>query len=271
MPLVPFASQKPWAGAICAKSATETHSPVVGERAIAAGIQTAGGSALGAGRTIFRLRADQPLCKRGKDVTTIMGPVTLEAMTDEEVLVLYGAGDPHAARELVGRLGPRALGFARRILGTHHGHEAEDLAQEALLRLWRAAPGWHSTGGAKVSTWLYAVIRNLAIDRMRQRQRQGGAPLGLEAAGDPVDPALPVEARLMQDERSQALQEALTRLPERQRIAVVMRHLEGCHNPEIAAVLGVGVEAVESLTARGKRALQAMMAEARGRLGLERD
>jgi RNA polymerase sigma-70 factor (ECF subfamily) len=62
-----------------------------------------------------------------------------------------------------------------------------------------------------------------------------------------------------QADRMAALDAALARLPERQRQAVVLRHIEGMSNPEIAEVLGIGVEAVESLTARGKRALKAAL------------
>jgi RNA polymerase sigma-70 factor (ECF subfamily) len=66
-----------------------------------------------------------------------------------------------------------------------------------------------------------------------------------------------------------AFQAALMQLPERQRQAVVLRHIEGLSNPEIAAVLDVGVEAVESLTARGKRALAAILAGRKDELGYD--
>ena len=68
-----------------------------------------------------------------------------------------------------------------------------------------------------------------------------------------------------------ALQAALDQLPERQRQAVVLRHIEGLGNPEIAAILDIGVEAVESLTARGKRALAAILAGRKAELGYEDD
>jgi RNA polymerase sigma-70 factor (ECF subfamily) len=76
-------------------------------------------------------------------------------------------------------------------------------------------------------------------------------------------------AGLIAGERAAALDAALADLPERQRQAVVLRHLEGLSNPEIAAVMDVGVEAVESLTARGKRALTARLAGRRADLGYE--
>ncbi|MBM3615740.1 MAG: sigma-70 family RNA polymerase sigma factor, partial [Alphaproteobacteria bacterium] len=91
----------------------------------------------------------------------------------------------------------------------------------------------------------------------------------LEEGAEPADPAQGVVEGLLQRERADALQAALADLPERQRQAVVLRHIEGLSNPEIAAILEVGVEAVESLTARGKRALTVALADRRSALGLE--
>jgi RNA polymerase sigma factor (sigma-70 family) len=68
-----------------------------------------------------------------------------------------------------------------------------------------------------------------------------------------------------------ALQAALAALPDRQRQAVVLRHIEGLSNPEIAQIMDLGVEAVESLTARGKRALAAQLAGRRDELGYTDD
>ena len=92
----------------------------------------------------------------------------MNAHEDEELLAAYAAGDAGAARALTGRLGPRVFAHAYRML---HGDraEAEDVAQEALLRLWRAAPSWKH-GEAKVTTWLYRVTANLCIDRLRRKR-----------------------------------------------------------------------------------------------------
>ena len=188
-------------------------------------------------------------------------------MTDEALLALYAAGDPVAARTLTLRLAPRVLGFAARLLGGDRA-EAEDVTQEALLRLWRAAPGWRA-GEAKVSTWLYRVVSNLATDRLRarSRHRQGA----LDDAPEVADDAPDAVAQMIEADRQGALARALAALPDRQREAVVLRHLEGLSNPEIGAVLGVGVEAVESLVARGKRALAQALAGQREALGYEGD
>lgn len=183
------------------------------------------------------------------------------AVPDETLLVLYARGDAEAARELTDRMLPRALSVATRVLGDRA--EAEDVAQEAMLRLWRIAPDWQ-TSQAKVSTWLYRVTMNLCIDL--QRKRRGGT-VALDDAPDPADNAPSAAEQLVAKARSDALQDALAQLPDRQRQAVVLRHLEELANPEIAEILGVSVEAVESLVARGKRGLTAALNQRRDDLG----
>lgn len=188
----------------------------------------------------------------------------LSDVSDEALLVLYANGDQGAARALTLRLVPRMLGYASRLLGDRA--DAEDMAQEAMLRLWRIAPDWRQ-GEAKVTTWLYRVVTNLCTDRQRARQRR--RQMALDDAPDIEDGSQSVEAGLIEVDRMAALNAALFQLPERQREAVVLRHIEGLTNPEIASVMDIGVEAVESLTARGKRNLTAILAGRRGDLGYE--
>jgi RNA polymerase sigma-70 factor (ECF subfamily) len=138
------------------------------------------------------------------------------------------------------------------------------VAQEAMLRLWRAAPGWRQ-GEARVSTWLYRVTANLCTDRLRRRR----GLVGIDEVAEPADPAPSAAERLQGEARLRALSDALAALPARQAQAVALRHLEGLSNPEIAAVMEIGVEAVESLTARGKRALAAALAARKAELGYD--
>ncbi len=182
---------------------------------------------------------------------------------DEALLARYAQGDNAAAAELARRHGGRLIGFAARLLGDRT--EAEDVAQEAMLRLWRVAPDWKS-GQAQVSTWLYTVTRNLCTDRLRKRRH---AKVGLDDVAEPPDPAPSAEDGLQSAARAAALQDALDALPERQKQAVILRHIEGLSNPEIGAVMDIGVEAVESLTARGKRALSRILAGRRAELGFD--
>lgn len=181
-------------------------------------------------------------------------------VSDDELIRRYAKGDAAAARALVERQAPRLVSLARRMLGD--AAEAEDVAQEAMLRLWRAAAAWRP-GEAKVGTWLYRVASNLCLDRLRRRRPTGELP---EDAADAGPSAL---AGIARADRAAALDAALAELPERQRLAIVLRHIEERGNPEIAEILGVSVEAVESLLARGRRALTARLAPRREELELD--
>ena len=186
---------------------------------------------------------------------------TEQEISDEALLTLYANGDASAARSLTLRLTPRVLGQAYRMLGNRA--EAEDVAQEALMRLWKIAPDWRS-GEAKVTTWLYRVTANLCTDRLR---RKPSVPL--DGAPEPPDPADSAEQVLQSRARSIALHQALLRLPERQREAVMLRHLEDLGNPAIAEIMEISVEAVESLLSRGKRGLHDALSRQKAALGFE--
>ncbi|EEW59277.1 MAG: RNA polymerase sigma factor [Tritonibacter mobilis] len=183
--------------------------------------------------------------------------------SDEALLVRFGNGDPSVAAELTRRLAPRVLSLATRVLGSRA--EAEDVTQEAMIRLWKIAPEWRS-GEARVTTWLYRVGMNLCIDHKRKAR---GGHVDLDAISEPPDPAAGAAEALQEGARRDALQEALMTLPERQRQAVVLRHIEELKNPEIAGIMDISVEAVESLTARGKRTLAKALAGRREELGYQ--
>ena len=208
-------------------------------------------------------RAPPPSGQTARRRAVIVGPMTRQAEagdgSDAALLALYARGDQAAARTLVARHAPRVFRLARRMLGD--GTEAEDVTQEAMLRLWRLAPDWQDGRGA-VSTWLYRVTANLCLDRLRRR-RETSVDVLPEVADEAPGAFGAIEAA----DRAAALEAALARLPDRQRLAVVLRHLEERGNPEIAAVLDVSVEAVESLLARARRALAADLAGRREELG----
>jgi RNA polymerase sigma-70 factor (ECF subfamily) len=182
---------------------------------------------------------------------------------DDVLLRRFASGDAAAARALTLRLTPRVHAHAMRLLGDRA--EAEDVTQEALLRLWRIAPDWRE-GEAKVSTWLYRVTANLATDRLRKKRG-----VALDSVPESEDDAQGPAGILQDKARAEALQRALAALPGRQRQAVVLRHLEGLGNPEIAGIMEISAEAVESLLARGKRALTAALSGQRAELGYEDD
>ena len=180
--------------------------------------------------------------------------------SDDALMVLFANGDGQAAAVLAQRHTSRVLALAVRMLGDRA--EAEDVAQEAMLRLWKIAPDWRQ-GEAKVSTWLYRVAANLCTDRLRRRRSTD-----LDAIPEPEDDAPSVEARMIGRDRVAAVRAAIDALPERQRLAMSLRFLQELPNPEVAAVMETTVEAVESLLARGKRTLAAGLAEARDDLGV---
>lgn len=185
-------------------------------------------------------------------------------VSDADLLAAYAGGDTRAATELTVRLLPRVLAQATRMLGDRT--EAEDAAQDAMMRLWRIAPDWR-TGEAEVSTWLYRVTANLCTDRLRKRRRNQP----LDAVDEPADTTPGAADQMQNAARMQTLSDALAQLPDRQAQAVSLRHLEGLSNPEIAAVMDISVRSVESLTARGKRALAAILAGRRNELGYDDD
>lgn len=182
-------------------------------------------------------------------------PSGMQDQGDEDLLVLVGGGDRQAYRILVERHGRRVLGMARRMTGNLA--EAEDVAQEAFLRVWQRAADWREKG-AKFSTWLYRVVMNLCLDRKRRKPM---APL--EAAGDPADERPDAETTLAAAERSQQVEAALARLPDRQRAALVLSYYEGLNNAAAAEALEISVAALESLLVRARRSLRAEL-ETRG-------
>lgn len=185
-----------------------------------------------------------------------------EDAPDEALLVAFANGDGAAGRVLLGRLAPKLFSHAARVLGDRA--EAEDVVQETMLRLWKIAADWRQDE-AKVSTWAYRVAVNLCTDRLRSRTRR--PHIGIDGISEPVAPIESAVEHMTDAARNDALDRALKTLPDRQRQAVVLRHLEGLSNPEIASIMDIGVEAVESLTARGKRALSAALAGRKEELG----
>jgi RNA polymerase sigma factor (sigma-70 family) len=186
-------------------------------------------------------------------------------ISDDALMVLFANGDAQAAGVLALRHTGRVLALATRLLGDLA--EAEDVAQEAMMRLWKIAPEWRQ-GEAKVSTWLYRVASNLCTDRLRKYSGKRRME-DIDAVAEPMDQAPSVEADLIGRDRAAALQGALENLPKRQREAVTLRYLQELTNPEVAEIMDVSVEAVESLISRGKRALAVSLTPRQDELGLE--
>jgi RNA polymerase sigma-70 factor, ECF subfamily len=175
----------------------------------------------------------------------------LDSMRDAELLDRVCQGDEHAFRFLVSRHLQRVVAVARHMLGD--ASEAEDVAQDAFLRLWRNA-GSLDVPASGLGGWLYRVTANLSLDRLRARKPGNADGLELLPA-----PATQLKA-LSERQLGARVELALAGLPERQRLALVLCHYEGLDMAEAGAIIGVSVEAIESLLARGRRTLKTVLA-----------
>ena len=170
---------------------------------------------------------------------------------DADLMRRIAGGEPGACREVVDRHLSAVHGFAWRMLGDNH--EAEDVAQEAFLKLWRQARKWQPK--AQISTWLRRVAYNACIDRLRK----------LKPTDDIHDMPLPdtgpnPEVQAVQASVSAQVMAAIEELPERQRAALMLAHYDGLGNIETAAAMETTVEAVESLLGRARRTLKKSLA-----------
>ena len=167
--------------------------------------------------------------------------------TDNVLLIAFANGDCQAAQQLTERLLPKIYAHAYHRLGNIA--DAEDMTQEAFLKLWKFAPKWKQDR-AQVSTWLYRVVSNLCKDRYRRASLEN-----LGNAQEPIDGTQSAPDKIDEQYRQKALYDAMSMLHENQRLAVQLRHIDELTNPQIAEIMELSVEAVESLTARGKRKL----------------
>lgn len=171
-------------------------------------------------------------------------------------------GDAAAARLVVGQHLAPITRYSFRMLGD--AAEAEDIAQETFLRLWRDLSRWESR--AKLATWLHRVAHNLCIDRIRSRRT---APL--VTAPEPLDPGGEAGEQMEAIQQSRAVAAALAELPERQRAAVTLVYHQGLSNRQAAEVLGVDVDALESLLVRGRQNLRKRLVQGSSHSAADRD
>lgn len=171
---------------------------------------------------------------------------------DADLVRRVAAGEPAAMRAMVAAKLPRLLALATRMLGDRA--EAEDVAQETFLRIWKYAGTWRQ-GRAKFDTWTHRVALNLCHDRLRRRKEI--------AMADPPEIAdtapLPDAGLGAEEAERRRVERALQAIAPRQREAIVLVYYQEMSNIEAAAVMQVSVDALESLLARGRRALQQML------------
>ncbi len=172
-------------------------------------------------------------------------------------------GEPAAIREATEQFLPMVYAVARRML--RNDSDADDVAQETFLRVWKNAGRW-SPKGARLSTWVTRIAINLCYDRLRKVSRGQVTPL--EDAPELADDAPRADTALATRENAGVLEQAVASLPERQRAAIVLVHYEEMSNIEAAKAMEISVDALESLLARGRRGLkQSLMAQKDDLLG----
>jgi len=132
--------------------------------------------------------------------------------------------------------------------------EAEEVVQEALLRLWKQAATWQPN--ARIGTFLHQVAYRIAIDRLRRRRPQVDLD-GLEDVLQDQGPG--PERHLAQKDDARVVQAALDKLSERQRTAIVLAHFQELGQAEGADIMGIGEHAYESLLARARRRLRSLL------------
>ncbi len=172
---------------------------------------------------------------------------------DDALVACTAAGEERAFAVLITRHGDRIASLARHMLGP--SGDVDDIVQETFLRLWSQAPVWQP-GGAKLSTWLYRVASNMCIDRLR---RPSDAPL--DGLAEPPDPGPQPDQDYAAAKAALQIEQALQVLAPRQRMAIVLCHFEEMTNIEASQVMELTVDALESLLARGRRALRRELSE----------
>lgn len=181
---------------------------------------------------------------------------------DAELMQAVAGGNASASRIVVDLYLSSSYRLALRILGD--ASLAEDMAQEAFIRLWKQAPKWQAQ--ARIGTWLHRVTHNLCVDYLRRQRRYSD-----EEVPDVADPAPTVLEQQARRQIGDKVTEALQKLPARQRIAISLVHFEECGNIEAAEIMNISVDALESLLARGRRKLKELLMPARRMLdGVER-
>jgi RNA polymerase sigma-70 factor (ECF subfamily) len=175
--------------------------------------------------------------------------------SDETLVAAVARGEERALELLIRRHGGWAARFAERLTG--NAAMADEVVQNGFLKIWQKAGTWE--GRSRFSTWFYRVLHNLAIDQLRA-QRNDHDELDESLHDERAGPQRLAE----RDQRDARVRAALATLPERQRLALMLSHYEGCSQAEAAAILGIGEGALESLLSRARATLRNALSDERG-------
>ena len=171
---------------------------------------------------------------------------------DHELLALVQSGSHPAFAELVQRHTARFYRLAFRYL--QNKEAAEDMVQDAFLKLWEDPGKWQADRNTKFTTWFYRVVVNLCLD-WRKRKR----PLAINEEMPLADERESVDQTMLRDEEQRILEQEIAALPERQRTALNLCFDEGLSNQDAADAMGVNLKALQSLIMRAKTTLKERM------------
>lgn len=171
---------------------------------------------------------------------------------DHALLALVQHGDGPAFAVLVERHTARFYRLAFRYL--QNKESAEDIVQEAFLKLWENPSRWRPERNSKFTTWFYRVVVNLCLDQKKKKQT---APLDDEAAV--IDEREPVDDAMIRRQRQDRVEKEIAALPERQRTALNLCFDDNLSNQEAAEVMGIKLKALQSLIMRAKAILKERM------------
>jgi RNA polymerase sigma-70 factor (ECF subfamily) len=167
---------------------------------------------------------------------------------DGELMAAIAAGDAQAFDTLADRYLDKAVSFCTRMVRSKD--IAEDIAQEAFARLWHNASAWKPT--AKFNTWFFTVLHNASLNAIRNRKSRRESDLeDIHASAD-----IAQDEKLVNEEKTRLVKQAVDALPERQRSAIMLSYYEGFSQREAASMLGVTEGAFESLLSRARGTLE---------------
>ncbi|MEO1219941.1 MAG: sigma-70 family RNA polymerase sigma factor [Pseudomonadota bacterium] len=188
-------------------------------------------------------------------------PATQGAARDAALLKQIARREEQAFREVINRHSLPLHRIAYRMLG--EAQEAEDIVQEAMLRLWDHAPrlSQRTTGEVNIGAWLKRVTVNLAIDRLRVAKRVSG-----DEVPDQEDQSPLADRVIEEHDQANAARELIAALPEKQRAAIVLTYYEEMQNSQAAETMDMNIKAFESLLHRARTALRRSFADQKGGL-----
>ena len=184
--------------------------------------------------------------------------------TDEELVALSQRGDAESFTQLILRWERPIYALAYRTIGREE--EARDVCQETFLRAYRALPRFR--GQAKFSSWLYRIALNLCRDWMRRERRaptiQPPEDIDLLDMAAAAEPSESIEDLVARRDLTRLVEQAMARLPEEQRAAIVLKEYHGLTFQEIADVVGCPLSTVKTRLYQGLTVLRRELAKSAG-------